>query len=75
MSDNIKLDAFITHVKTLDIDELKEKLDIMIETHEKYKDDPLLRLFNPFNYKIYLAKKIIVEEELDKRIEEELLGD
>ena len=69
MSDNLELETFKIHIKTLDIDELKEKLDIMIETHEKQM------LMSVDQMKIYLAKKIIVEEELDKRIEEELLGD
>ena len=72
---NLKTEEFIEHIKTLNIGELKEKYDGIMRVCNAYKDDPLLRLFNPESYDEMVLRNKIVKDELDKRIEEELLGD
>lgn len=69
----MKDDEFKLHIKTLSIDELKDKLDGMLELDNIYEKDPLIRFFlkeDDMN-----NRKQWVREELDKRIEQEIFGD
>lgn len=65
---------FEEHIKTLDIEELKDKLDGMIEVYEEYKDDVMLKIFHPDAHENMLLRQQLVRQELLTKIEQDLLG-
>jgi hypothetical protein len=71
----MKDEEFKEHVKTLSIEELKEKLDGMIEVYEAYKDDVMLKIFHPDANENMLYRQQLVRQELLLKIEQDLLGE